>query len=92
MATVFVTLWLVFCLNLNAQTRPTLDFSPNFIIFMIDDIEYTSDWNYSSPSGTILDNGKIIEQGSHKELIEAKGSYYETHELQLLETEQNKLE
>eukprot|EP01084_Bolivina_argentea_P145784 255441_1 len=60
MATVFVTLWLVFCLNLNAQTRPTLDFSPNFIIFMIDDIEYTSDWNYSSPSGTILDNGKII--------------------------------
>ena len=33
----------------------------------------------------MLENGKIIEKGSHDELIKQKGAYYELHESQLLE-------
>ena len=40
----------------------------------------------------VLDNGKIIEKGTHESLIELKGSYYETYQNQLLEEEQNKNE
>lgn len=40
----------------------------------------------------VLDDGKIIESGTHDQLIEAKGSYYETYQNQLLEEEKNKIE
>lgn len=40
----------------------------------------------------VLDNGKIIENGTHESLIEQKGSYYETYQNQLLEEEKNKIE
>ncbi|WP_299290847.1 ABC transporter ATP-binding protein [uncultured Mucilaginibacter sp.] len=33
----------------------------------------------------VLDNGKIVEQGTHQALMEQKGSYYELYEKQLLE-------
>lgn len=33
----------------------------------------------------MLENGKIIEKGSHDELIKQKGAYYNLHESQLLE-------
>ncbi|MDF3078531.1 MAG: ATP-binding cassette, subfamily [Sphingobacteriaceae bacterium] len=36
----------------------------------------------------VLDGGKIVEQGTHKQLMEAKGSYFELHEKQLLEEQQ----
>ena len=37
----------------------------------------------------VLDQGKIIEQGNHQELIEAKGVYMELYEKQLLEDQQS---
>jgi len=40
----------------------------------------------------VLDNGKIIEKGTHESLLKLKGSYYETYQNQLLEEEQNKNE
>lgn len=36
----------------------------------------------------VLDNGKIIEYGTHNTLIEAHGSYFELYERQLLEEEE----
>ncbi len=35
----------------------------------------------------VLNEGEIIEQGTHASLIELKGEYYETHQKQLLEEE-----
>lgn len=35
----------------------------------------------------VLDHGKITERGSHSELLEKRGSYYELHQMQLLEEE-----
>ncbi|TDS16240.1 ABC transporter ATP-binding protein [Sphingobacterium paludis] len=35
----------------------------------------------------VLDQGKIIEQGTHNELMAAGGEYFELHEKQLLESE-----
>ena len=35
----------------------------------------------------VLDHGRIVERGSHSELLELKGSYYELHRMQLLEAE-----
>ncbi len=35
----------------------------------------------------VLDNGKIIEQGNHAELLNLKGSYFQTYQKQLLEAE-----
>ena len=35
----------------------------------------------------VMDHGKIIERGSHSELLEVKGAYYELHKMQLLEAE-----
>lgn len=40
----------------------------------------------------VLSNGEIIESGTHNELLDLKGSYYETYQNQLLEEEQNKIE
>ncbi len=40
----------------------------------------------------VLDNGKIIEEGSHKSLIALKGEYFKTHQSQLLKEEKNKNE
>ena len=39
----------------------------------------------------VLDEGEIIEKGTHDILLKAKGSYYETYQTQLLETEKNKI-
>ncbi|MGB0886798.1 MAG: ABC transporter ATP-binding protein [Vicingaceae bacterium] len=39
----------------------------------------------------LLDDGKIIEQGTHNSLLNSKGSYYDIYQTQLLETEKNKL-
>ncbi|HCN82457.1 MAG TPA: ABC transporter, partial [Sphingobacteriaceae bacterium] len=36
----------------------------------------------------VLDNGKIIEYGTHNTLMEARGSYFELYERQLLEEEE----
>jgi ATP-binding cassette, subfamily B, multidrug efflux pump len=35
----------------------------------------------------VLDQGRIIERGTHNELLDAKGQYYELHRMQLLEAE-----
>jgi ATP-binding cassette subfamily B protein len=35
----------------------------------------------------VLDQGQIIEQGSHNELLDKKGIYFELHQMQLLEKE-----
>ncbi|TSD66095.1 ABC transporter ATP-binding protein [Inquilinus sp. KBS0705] len=36
----------------------------------------------------VLDNGEIIEQGTHNHLMDAKGAYFELYEMQLLEEEE----
>ena len=38
----------------------------------------------------VMHEGEIIEQGTHDELIQLKGSYYETYQIQLLESENKK--
>ena len=35
----------------------------------------------------VLDNGEIIEQGSHEELLEKKGAYFEIYSKQSFEQE-----
>lgn len=35
----------------------------------------------------VLDHGRIVEQGKHKELVEKQGAYYELYKMQLLEEE-----
>jgi ATP-binding cassette subfamily B multidrug efflux pump len=37
----------------------------------------------------VMDNGEIIEQGTHDALMERKGSYFELYEKQLLEEAEN---
>lgn len=37
----------------------------------------------------VLDKGEIIERGTHQQLLEKQGSYYELHKMQLLEEEKN---
>lgn len=38
----------------------------------------------------VIDEGEIIEQGTHEELLTLKGSYYVTYQIQLLEKENKK--
>ncbi|MGB0881387.1 MAG: ABC transporter ATP-binding protein [Vicingaceae bacterium] len=38
----------------------------------------------------VMHEGEIIEKGTHKELLDLKGSYYETYQTQLLEGENKK--
>lgn len=38
----------------------------------------------------VLDDGKIIERGTHQSLIKLRGNYYETYQKQLLEKEKSK--
>ncbi|PJB14628.1 MAG: ABC transporter [Flavobacteriales bacterium CG_4_9_14_3_um_filter_32_8] len=40
----------------------------------------------------VIEKGEIIEKGTHESLLKAKGSYYETYKIQLLEEEKNKIE
>lgn len=40
----------------------------------------------------VIEKGEIIEKGTHESLLVAKGSYYETYKMQLLEEEKNKIE
>jgi ATP-binding cassette, subfamily B, multidrug efflux pump len=35
----------------------------------------------------VLDQGQIVEQGCHNDLLNKKGTYYELHQMQLLEEE-----
>jgi ATP-binding cassette subfamily B multidrug efflux pump len=35
----------------------------------------------------VLDNGQIVEQGTHHDLLNAKGNYYQLYQMQLLEEE-----
>ena len=37
----------------------------------------------------VMDRGRIIEQGTHENLIEKRGTYFELYEKQLLEEEEN---
>ncbi len=37
----------------------------------------------------VLDDGRIVEQGTHQQLLELKGSYFDLYEKQLLEESQN---
>ncbi|HEX8514787.1 MAG TPA: ABC transporter ATP-binding protein [Bacteroidia bacterium] len=37
----------------------------------------------------VLDNGRIAEKGSHKELLEKQGTYYNLYNMQLLENEEH---
>jgi ATP-binding cassette subfamily B multidrug efflux pump len=37
----------------------------------------------------VMDNGRIIEQGNHENLMEQRGAYFELYEKQLLEEEEN---
>lgn len=39
----------------------------------------------------VLENGKIIEDGTHESLLKAKGAYYKTYQMQLLENKENKI-
>lgn len=39
----------------------------------------------------VLDNGAIVEQGNHKQLLDKQGTYYNLHKMQLLEAEQTAL-
>ena len=39
----------------------------------------------------VIDEGQIIEQGTHDELLALKGSYFETYQIQLLEKENKNL-
>jgi ATP-binding cassette subfamily B protein len=36
----------------------------------------------------VLDNGEIIEQGTHTQLMDQKSAYFELYEKQLLEEEE----
>ncbi len=40
----------------------------------------------------VLEDGEIIEKGTHHELIKSKGNYYQTYQNQLLENEKKKME
>lgn len=40
----------------------------------------------------VLDEGKIIERGTHKNLMEAKGNYYQLYQKQLLEEEKEEVQ
>ena len=39
----------------------------------------------------VIENGEIIETGTHESLLNARGNYFETYQMQLLETEKNKM-
>lgn len=40
----------------------------------------------------VLENGEIVERGSHQTLMDAKGNYYQTYQKQLLEAERENIE
>ncbi len=37
----------------------------------------------------VIDNGEIVEQGTHDFLMQQRGNYFELYEKQLLEEEEN---
>ena len=37
----------------------------------------------------VMDNGEIVEQGHHDDLMDKRGVYFELYEKQLLEEEEN---
>ena len=37
----------------------------------------------------VMDNGEIIERGSHDHLMQLKGAYFELYEMQLLEEQES---